>query len=348
MLAGVVTRQQAPAPAQPQKGGTAAPPAGDAFQPAPKNSVEGLRTQLANDPKALAALDTLQQRGKLSPNAEGNNRLLDQLARLSDKPELQSQVVKDLAHPGQIKQGEGNKFCAATASLSEMARQNPAGYARVAADLATTGSSKVHGGVTLQAQKDLDPSKMTSMSATQKLMAPAVEEYANGANYNVDSKGVSHATDGRKTDKTVAGTYSTGMEKMQQALMGHDWDSTYIKGGKQQDASVNSAESTIRQNLKAGEHPSVSHDGHWFNVTGFRATPDGGRMTLQDPLTGETKTVNARHFLNKAEAVTFDKTDTSKDKAKDPEKAMMAKPKHEKPGGGGSTTSSSNPVGDRC
>jgi len=179
-------------------------------------------------------------------------------------------------------------------------------------------------------------------------MAPAVEEYANGANYNVDSKGVSHATDGRKTDKTVAGTYSTGMEKMQQALMGHDWDSTYIKGGKQQDASVNSAESTIRQNLKAGEHPSVSHDGHWFNVTGFRATPDGGRMTLQDPLTGETKTVNARHFLNKAEAVTFDKTDTSKDKAKDPEKAMMAKPKHEKPGGGGSTTSSSNPVGDRC
>jgi len=298
---------------------------------------------LANDPAAQAALKSLESRGKLKPNAEGKNKLMDQLSRLSGNPEMLSQVLKDVAHPGKIEQGKDNKFCAQTATLANLARENPARYARMAADLSTTGSSKVSNGVTVRAQTDLDPSKMGSMSATQRLMAPAMAEFANGAGMEVDARGVSHATDGRKTDRTMAGTTSTGMERMQQALLGHDWDSQYIDDSKKgHKHSVDSAERTIHQNLKTGETPSVSANGHWYNVTGFRATPDGGKMTLQDPLTGESRTVNARHFLGKAEAVTFDKTETERK----PDQALMDRPKHERPGGGGRTTTSSNPVED--
>jgi len=129
---------------------------------------------------------------------------------------------------------------------------------------------------------------------------------------------------------------------MQQAVLGHDWDSQYIDDSKKgHKHSVDSAERTIHSNLKDGETPQVSRNGHWFNVTGFRATPDGGRMTISDPLTGESRTVNARHFLNKAEAVTFDKTERK------PDQALMAKPKDEKPGGGGNAGASGGSVEDR-
>ncbi|HZN94080.1 MAG TPA: hypothetical protein VFB81_15310 [Myxococcales bacterium] len=331
-------------PQQPQTGGAPAPvQPGDTFQPSGKDSRTRLNDALASNPAAQAALQSLENRGKLKPNEQGKNALVDQLSRLSGQPELLGQVVQDLAHPGKMKQGKDNKFCAQTATLSDLARESPARYARVAADLALNGSSKVLGGATLTAQKDLDQSKMGSMSATQKLMAPALAEYANGAGMEVDAKGVSHATDARKTNRTVAGTFSTGMEKMQQAVLGHDWDSQYIDDSKKgHKHSVDSAERTIHSNLKDGETPQVSRNGHWFNVTGFRATPDGGRMTIQDPLTGDSRTVNARHFLNNAEAVTFDKTERK------PDQELMAKPKKEKPGGGGNAAGSGGSVEDRC
>ncbi|HEY8209402.1 MAG TPA: hypothetical protein VIG99_18060 [Myxococcaceae bacterium] len=345
-----------PAPQAPQQakpppttGGTAAPrPAGDSFQPSRQSQVDGLKGSLANDPAAQAAITRLQEGGKLKSHAKGGSDLLGQLQRLQGNPELLAQTVKDLAHPGKMRQGADNKFCAQTDALSHMARQDPGNYARVMADLSTKGSAEVRGGVTLKAQTDLDPTKMGPMSATQKLAAPALAEYANGAGMEVDAKGVSHATDGRKTDRTVKGTFSTGMERMQQALVGHDWDSQYISDSKKNHAqSVTSAVDTIHDNLKQGENPSVSRNGHWFNVTGFRATPDGGRMTITDPLTGNSKTVNARHFLNNAEAVTFDKTDLkAKGGGGAPAAAEMARPKDEEEGGGGKAGASTNPVED--
>jgi len=343
MLAGVGTQKPA-APATPAQPKAPAPQqSGDAYKPSHAERVNQLRTQLADNPAAQSALKTLDTGGRL--NRKG---VMGQLERLQGNPELLGQTVKDLAHPGKMRQGTDNKFCAQTDALSHMARQDPAHYAKMMADLSTTGSAQVKNGVTLKAQTDLDPAKMGSMTATQKLAAPALAEYANGAGMNVDSRGVSHATDGRKTDRTVQGTYSTGMEKMQQALVGHDWDSQYIKDGKKTHASsVDSAVKTIHDNIKKGEDPSISRNGHWFNVTGFRATPDGGRMTVTDPLTGESKTVNAKHFLGKAEAITFDKTDLSaKGGGAVPAKAELARPKDEKPGGGGKAGAGSNPVED--
>ena len=61
----------------------------------------------------------------------------------------------------------------------------------------------------------------------------------------------------------------------------------------------------------------------------------------------ESKTVNAKHFLNNAEAVTFDKTDlAAKGGGGVPAKAELARPKDEKPGGGGKAGAGSNPVED--
>jgi hypothetical protein len=351
MLAGVGAQKPATPPAKPageqaptgQKAPNAPPkPAGDAYHSSQAERVNQLRTSLASNPSAQAALQHLDTGGRL--NRKG---VMNQLERLQGNPELLGQAVKDLAHPGQMRQGADNKFCAQTDALSHMARQDPAAYAKMIADLSAKGSAQVKNGVTLKAQTGLDQSQMQSMSATQKLAAPALAEYANGAGMKVDARGVSHATDGRKTDRTVQGTYSTGMEKMQQALIGHNWDSQYIADGKKNHASsVNDAVRTIHDNLKAGEDPSISRNGHWFNVTGFRATPDGGRMTVTDPLTGASKTVNAKHFLDKAEAVTFDKTDLGKVSGGGaaPTKAELARPKDEDPGGGGKAGAGSNPV----
>jgi hypothetical protein len=349
-LAGVgqhATTPPATKPPQQQTGGVAAHPTqGDTFKAHPQSAqVKKLNAALQGQPRAQAALANMEKDGKLGSHAAGGTTLASQLSRMQGNPQLLGQTVRDIAHPGHMKQGTNNDFCAETDAMSKMARKDPGNYARVIADLSTKGHASVHGGVTLNAKTDLDPSKMQSMSATQKLMAPALSEFQNGAGYKVDAQGVSHATKKGEPSK-VNGTYSTGMEKMDQALLGHDWDSQYINGkGKALTSDVNSAVSTIRQNLKAGEQPSVSSGGHWYNITGFRATPDGGRMTVNDPLTGESKTVNARHFLNQAEAVTFDK---SADATSQPAAAQLAKPKHEKPGGGGRATTSGNPVGDRC
>src|SRR6185436_4936369 len=101
----------------------------------------------------------------------------------------------------------------ATAALAGLARNDPANYARIAADLQLTGRSTMVDGKVLQAK----PGRAPGMTATQGLMAPALTEAANGKRYKVDQDGVSHAAGGGKhapKDKRVPGTYASGMERM--------------------------------------------------------------------------------------------------------------------------------------
>src|SRR5688500_2793657 len=175
--AGEAQRQRAPAGMQFQ----------DTFEAAPRRAnPQQVSAALAGDPAAQQAFQKVQ--------ASGNSELMGQLSRMSGNPELLRQVVKDVADPDSIRQGKGNEFCAATTALSDLAGQDPAEYARLAADLSTTGRTRTADGKVITAQQQ-SPGQ-GEMSATQRLMAPALTERANGKRYDVNANGVSHA-DGR-------------------------------------------------------------------------------------------------------------------------------------------------------
>jgi hypothetical protein len=280
-------------------------------------------------------LQQLDAGGQLNAPAKGGGTLLSQLSRLGGNPELMAQVVKDVANPKSIRQGQDNEFCAATTALAGMAETDPAGYAKLAADLAVDGQAKTPGGETLKAKPG---GGAPGMTATQSLMAPALTEKANGSRLEVNANGVSHGR-GRGAER-VNGTKANGMERMQEMLQGQQYKSLYIpdhlKLGRARGAAH--AERVIDRSLQNGDQPAVSAGGHWYRVTGS----SGGQLSVFDQQTGQTQKVDAQQFLRNAEAVTFD--------ARDGHVGLHFKRpgQDELPGGGGSTLGAQNPVEDRA
>ena len=303
---------------QPPRGGGGVQGGQPAAARAPQDTFQGQSSQaayqqisgaLAGDPAAQQALRQMLASGKL------DGRMMDQLGRLAQPggdTALLGQVVKDVANPGSIRQGQGNQFCAATTALSDLAASNPPEYARMAADLRLTGQSRTAGGQTIRAQGG----NAQGMTATQRLMAPALTEQANGRRYDVNNQGVSHAANPRHAphgERRLNGTVGRGMERMQQMLQGGNFETLYVPGrgesggrgkhgqGGQVGNAVGQAQNAIARSVAGGQQASVSADGHWYRVTGA----SGGQLTLQDQATGQSSTVNARQFLRGAEAVTF-------------------------------------------
>ncbi|HYV49862.1 MAG TPA: hypothetical protein VFA20_33635 [Myxococcaceae bacterium] len=315
----------------------AAPAPQDTFQSQnPPAAYQQISGALAGDAAAQQSLRTLNASGRL------DGPLLDQLGRLArpgaGNAAMLGQVVKDVANPAGIRQGKNNDFCAATASLAGLARNDPANYARIAADLHTTGRSTMVDGKVLQAK----PGNAPGMTATQGLMAPALTEAANGSKYRVDQQGVSHAdTKGKHApnDKRVPGTYASGMERMQEMLEGGNYRSLYIPGKNEKGSrsgAVSQAERLLTRNAAQGQTGTVNADGHWYRVTG--AGP--GLLSVQDQQSGQTAVVDAHQFLKGAEAVTVSA------RAGQVGKNYTHHGKHEDPGSGGSGVRSQNPVED--
>ncbi|HVE84597.1 MAG TPA: hypothetical protein VND93_17190 [Myxococcales bacterium] len=323
----------------PRQGGRAGPAAPeDTFQAAPPQATyQKISGALGGDPAAQAALRGMLASGQLNAPASGGGTLLDQLGRLGGRPELLGQVVKDVANPGAIRQGRNNAFCGANVALADMAGRKPADYARVAADLALTGKSTTPGGQEIKAQKEGGPGQ-EGMSATQRLMAPAITETANGRRYDVNATGVSRS-DGRHGHRVhrLDGMKASGMERMQEMLEGQRFSSLYIPGRKDpaHAQGVDRAQQLINRELGHGQAPSVENGGHWYQVTGAQ----GGQLTVQDHLTGQVSQVNAGQFLGHADAVTFTAASGRAGK-------RFHDPAHEDPGSGGSTKGALNPVED--
>lgn len=315
----------------------AAPATQDTFQSqSPQAAYQQVSAAVGDDPGAQQALRTLNASGRLS------GPLLDQMGRLAQpgtgNAATLKQLVKDVANPAGIRQGRGNDFCAATASLAGLARNDPASYARIAADLQTTGRSTMVDGKVLQAK----PGRAPGMTATQGLMAPALTEAANGKRYKVDQNGVSHAAGGGKhapRDQRVPGTYASGMERMQEMLEGGNYRSLYMPGKHDKGSkagAVNQAEGLLARNAAEGKTAAVNADGHWYRVTGAGS----GQLQVQDQQSGQTAVVNADQFLKSADSVTVSA------QAGQVSKSYRHHGKHESPGSGGSGVRSQNPVED--
>jgi hypothetical protein len=310
-----------------------------------------VEASLAGYPRAQQALENLLAGGRLTgQKAErGGGDLLSQLDKLADpanpmqpgvdRGAMLSQVVKDVADPSSIRQGGGNnKLCGATTALADLAGQNPAEYARLASGLARNGHVTAANGDRMAIQAHTKGAH--NRSATQRLMAPALQETSFGKGWDVRADGVAVKEKKNAPDQKVNGTYAHNMERMEETLTGENHDAQYIPGGKDRrhGQAVNSAQRAIADQIAAGEQPTVKRGKHWFLVTGFDQA--SGKMTVQDQATGTTREVNAKRWLNRADAVTFDLQDTRADRA------FTQRTKKEDPGGGYSKAGGINPIDD--
>lgn len=146
----------------------------------------------ANDPVAAVALQKMLFEGKLpgDEDLKGEGTTLDHLAALSDentplaegidRNALVTDLVQELATPSSINQGPRGT-CAPTTLAIQLAMNDPAEYARIAAGLASPdGEVVLAGGQTLTREEGTAADDKTGRSTTQRLIGSAFMELANG------------------------------------------------------------------------------------------------------------------------------------------------------------------------
>lgn len=161
------------------------------------------------DPVGALALQTLLLEGKL-PGAKdltGQDTLLGNLSRMNrqelgagiDRQQLLSDVVQEVAVPSAVNQ-RSKGTCVPTSIEIQLLQTNPAEYARLVGGLASTaGEVTTAGGDTLKVEPDA-LTDSTGRSISQRLLAPALMEVANGrADYdNTDDRHEGGGIDGQK------------------------------------------------------------------------------------------------------------------------------------------------------
>lgn len=174
----------------------------------------------ANDPVAAVALQKLLFDGKL-PGAKdlaGEGTTLDHLASLADeqtplaegvdRDRLVTDLVQELATPSAINQGPRGT-CAPTTIAIQLAMNQPAEYARIAAGLASPeGQVTLAGGQVLRREDGTAADDGTGRSVTQRLIGSAFMELANGDRDYDNASG-----DG-------AGAWSNDLDRLYEAVMG--------------------------------------------------------------------------------------------------------------------------------
>ncbi|MBK7858724.1 MAG: hypothetical protein IPJ65_08905 [Archangiaceae bacterium] len=174
----------------------------------------------ANDPVAALALQKLLFEGKLPgpPDSKGEGTLLDHLAQLSDestplangvnRDALVTDLVQELATPSSIDQGPRGT-CAPTTIAVQLAMENPAEYARIAAGLASPeGKVVLAGGEVLRREDGTAGDDRSGRSQVQRLMAPSFMEMANG-DENYDN-----------SNDDGAGAWSDTLDHLYEQVMG--------------------------------------------------------------------------------------------------------------------------------
>jgi hypothetical protein len=150
------------------------------------------RCLAANDPVAALALQKLLLSDKLpgAKDLRGEGTTLDHLAALSDpntkladgvvREALVTDLVQELATPSSINQGPRGT-CAPTTLAIQLAMNDPAEYARLAAGLASPdGTVTLAGGQTLTREAGTAADDRTGRSTTQRLLGSALMELSNG------------------------------------------------------------------------------------------------------------------------------------------------------------------------
>lgn len=258
---------------------------------------QDVQAKLASDPTAQLAMQTMLLEGRL-PGAndlrDGKN-LLEQLDGLSKQPlapgladsdKLLAQTVKEVFIPQSIAQGYRNT-CGATASVISLAEANPAEYVRLVAGLASVdGTVQLANGDTIARESNTLAADDSSRSVSQRLLEPALMEYANGIfDYN-------NATD--KTFFVVPGLLTGWIQHLQAGLFGKPFTS--------QEGNGATLAPKVEEALKAGQTPVLvgmewpeAGKGHCLKVESIEQVGDQKFVVLTNPW-GQTERIPYEEF----------------------------------------------------
>lgn len=255
---------------------------------------DGVQASLAADPSAQLALQTMLIDGRLPGEKASKGAtlasgectvpldLLGQLDLIARDPadsavhgggELLATVVKEVAFPECINQG-GKGTCTVTSGIVALAFENPAEYARIAHGLASPrGQVEMANGDMLVREANTLADDGSNRTVTQRLMAPALMEYGNDAEYD-------NVRDG------AVGLWSAELDRAVTGLFGREFDNfntiTTDFGLAESNANV------MIEALEAGKSPvffSIQIGGGLHQVLARDVETVGGvkYVTFQNP-----------------------------------------------------------------
>jgi hypothetical protein len=185
------------------------------------------------DPTARRALQEMLIDGRL--DGDKGKKTLDELEKMStgevasgiDRNALVADTVQELEDPSSIAQ-HGWGTCAATIASTEVARTDPAEYARLVRGLASPeGKVTMKNGEELKREVIAEPDDDhgPARSQSQRLLAPALMEYGNGSDdydprddSNQKDYGLFHKFNGRGLDHGQ-------FDRVIEGLTGKKWNS---------------------------------------------------------------------------------------------------------------------------
>ena len=143
--------------------------------------VNGKPALLATSPGSSAT--TLDHLNRLAETPL-HSAITDSTGSPQNKSKVMEDVLKEINKPSQ-NLNQGNKgTCTVTSMTHTLAEQNPAEYARIVTDLATTGQSKIANGNTITPPADGFAQDNSDRSVSERLLQSALMNYARpGSGY---------------------------------------------------------------------------------------------------------------------------------------------------------------------
>lgn len=202
------------------------------------------------------------------------------------------ETVRELAVPDRINQGERNT-CAATVPLIQLAKDDPAEYARLVNGMSSPeGKVVTKGGDELQRVPGLEQDDGSGRTITQRLLAPALMEYANGRFASYDNKSDQHRIAGQDVRKGGLAWFQA--ESVHETLTGRDFKQLgkyearnnglgtgieYV-GLKQVEESLKEGKSVpVGMNWGDKDKPNITQSMHKVLVTGI--TEENGQRYVE-------------------------------------------------------------------
>jgi hypothetical protein len=269
----------------------------EGLPPEQREQYENLQNQVAGETRAEMALQEMLLDGRLLEESQSSDgrTLLEELNRLATADSVhtglnQKQMVRDLIqeidNPTAMAQ-RTSPTCAPTTAAIYLASTNPAEYARIATDLATSNYSTMPNGHPLTRQQ-LDPSDLRSQSL--QLVDSAFMEYANGVENNYDGSTLEHNDRESGEVRDSGGLYGSEFDYLFDAVTNSD--AQYIRVN---DDNRSDTMSQIREATENGQMvPSAikwSKGGHELLITGA----DDNYVTFINPW-GKEQRMSAAEF----------------------------------------------------
>jgi hypothetical protein len=193
---------------------------------------EAVAAAISNDPIAREALQRMLLDGRLTGAKDklGRGDMLDHLVRLEAGPladglaagDMLAHLVEEADNPTKLAQ-EARGTCVATTATIVLAREAPAEYVRLVADLAAPrGHSLTAGGRTISRTPDWNEQDDGNRTPSVRLLQPALMELGNGLT-RYDNRKDRHAIGPWALLPGGLGTF--GADRVLEALTGDSWRS---------------------------------------------------------------------------------------------------------------------------